>query len=90
VAGYKHGSIAGTTYSGSAPLIGLEMKSPAEPVPAGISFLVAGAGAGAELHSGGLPWLRMERIGEGASEFDLAEGILGTLRNWPPIGEVNL
>jgi hypothetical protein len=90
LSGYKPRSIAGTTYTGSAPLIGLEMKSPAEPVPAGISFLVAGAGAGEELHSGGLPWLRMEHIGEGASEFDLAEGILGTLRNWPPIGEVNL
>ncbi len=89
-AGYKPKAIEGTTYTGSAPLIGLEAGRRAGDVPAGVSFLVAGPGASGELQGGGLPWLQVERIGEGLGEMDLAEGILGTLRNWPPIGEVKL
>ena len=87
---YKPRTIEGTTYTGSAPLIGLEIGRVMSEVPAGVSFLVAAPGVSGEVKAGGLPWLRVERIGEGAGELDLAEGILGTLRNWPPIGEVKL
>ncbi|CAN5598120.1 hypothetical protein BH10PLA2_BH10PLA2_15520 [soil metagenome] len=90
VAGYKPRDIDGTTYTGSAPIIGLETGEESAPVPPGISFRVSGTGPTPSQSLETLPWLRMERLGEKATTDDLADGILGTLRNWPPVGEVRL
>jgi hypothetical protein len=90
LSGYKPRGIEGTTYTGSAPLIGLEVGQLAPAAPAGISFLVAGPDAASQSEKGGLPWLRVQRTGEALGGLDVAEGILGTLRNWPPAGEVRL
>ncbi len=86
--GLKPKSFDGTSYTGSAPLIGLEVEElPKQQVP-GVSFLVAAPGVLEQPNSIGLPWLRVERAGESA--FDLSDGILGTLRNWPLPGDMKL
>jgi Glycosyl hydrolases family 2 len=90
LAGMKPKSFDGTSYTGSAPLIGLEVEHlPAQTVP-GISFLVAAPGVLEQPNAIGLPWLRVERAGDDANSFDLSAGILGTLRNWPLPGSMRL
>jgi hypothetical protein len=90
LAGFKPRSFEGTSYTGSAPLIGLEVDRLPNPLPLGISFLVARPETLEQSRAGGLPWLRIERAGEEASDWDLADGILGTLRNWPMPGDLSL
>ncbi len=86
--GLKLKSFDGTTYTGSAPLIGLEVdKLPEEQIP-GVSFLVAAPGVLEQPNAIGLPWLGVERAV--ASGLDLSDGIMGTLRNWPLPGEMKL
>jgi hypothetical protein len=80
----------GTSYTGSAPLIGLELdRIPDQPIP-GISFLVAAPGILEQPNAMGLPWLRVERAGEQPSALDLSASIMGTLRNWSLPGEMKL
>jgi hypothetical protein len=90
IAGFKPKSFDGTSYTGSAPLIGLEVEQlPEQPIP-GISFLVAASGALEQANANGLPWLHVERAGDLAGALDLSAGIMGTLRNWPLPGDMKL
>jgi hypothetical protein len=90
LAGLKPQAFAGTSYTGSAPLIGLEVeKLPEQPI-SGVSFLVAAPGVAEKPSASGLPWLRIERGDKADEALDLSEGILGTLRNWPLPGGIKL
>ena len=90
LAALKPKSFDGTSYTGSAPLIGLELERiPDQPIP-GISFLVAAPGILEQPNAMGLPWLRVERAGEQQNSLDLTATIMGTLRNWPLPGEMKL
>jgi hypothetical protein len=87
---FKPKNFDGTSYTGSAPLIGLELEQlPEQPIP-GISFLVAASGVLAQPNTMGLPWLRVERSGDQSSTLDLSASIMGTLRNWPLPGDMKL
>jgi hypothetical protein len=90
LAGLKPKAFEGTSYTGSAPLIGLEVERiPEQPIP-GVSFLVAAPGLVEQPSASGLPWLRFERADKPGEALDLSEGILGTLRNWPLPGGIKL
>lgn len=90
LAGFKPKAFEGTSYTGSAPLIGLEVEQiPEQPIP-GVSFLIAAPGILERPNASGLPWLRIERGGGQEETLDLASGILGTLRNWPLPGGIKL
>src|SRR5262249_38066407 len=79
LAGLNPKDFEGTSYTGSAPLIGLEVEQiPELPVP-GVNFLVAASGSVETPTVSGLPWLRIER-GDKQEGLDLSSGILGTLR----------
>jgi hypothetical protein len=90
LSGYQTKNIDGTSYTGSAPIIGLETEDLTQPVPPGIAFRVAGVRDSLSTGSQGLPWLRVERLGDEPLADEVGDGILGTLRNWPPAGEVHL
>jgi hypothetical protein len=90
LSGLKPRAFEGTSYTGSAPLIGLEVEQTPEQPIAGVSFLVAAPGLVEKPSASGLPWLRIER-GDGMEQgLDLSSGILGTLRNWPLPGGIKL
>ena len=80
----------GTSYTGSAPLIGLEVDRVPDQIVPGVSFLVAIPGVLEQSNALGLPWLRVERGGEQQNSLDLNASILGTLRDWPLRGKMKI